>query len=497
MTQLSSTIVIAAFSIVFAAAQVVPNNVLVGTSSADKSGCSELCTPLAGTQLQSICQATCTAVEAQSDTPCGSALLGSSFERLGLLSYSSSHIAETMVILQGATNGKPEDTAFLSELHLNDRGSPDGCAAIEDAHYCLGQSSTAFSFGLCLPQDCESASVVALLSNITASIGGGGWETGISSSVGDEDDASASAAAAFLGSMSLSCGDELRVHVDAGTLAVFSLAGVLVALVLIGTAVDYRRRRLYAYHNKQQQSTNPCNASRTPGDNDNDDTHGDSPLLRMSSRMGDEEGREPPPEQQQQQQQEEGTPSGLHATGRGTGMGYVPPHNADPGREPLLRKQPVTSVLPEERSSRVYDNASQQLAAGPDERSQGSFVRDNRGRASQDQQEVAWWIEWLECFSLIKNMDRLLAPPRAGNEFAALDGVRTLSMLWVVLGHTLLLALIGTGFTNTIELVPQDGKGLLARYVYACSLLTFGITYYCTALLLYCTAYIYTWYMFF
>lgn len=487
MTQLSSTFVIASFSIGFAAAQVVPYNVLVGTSSADKSGCSELCTPLAGTRLQSICQATCTAVEAQSNTPCGSALLGSSLEHLSLLSYSSGHVAETVAILQGATSGKPEDTPFLSELHLNDRGSPDGCAAIEDAHYCLGQSSIVFSLGLCLPRDCESASVVALLSNITALVGGDGWETGISSSVGNDDDASAIAAAAFLGSMSFSCGDELRVHVDAGTSAVFSLAGVLVALVLLGTAVDYRRRRLYAYHKKQQQGTNPCTASRTPGDNDNDDTQGDSSLLWKSSRMGDVEGREPPPEQQQQQQQEEGTPSGLHAAGRGTGMGYVPPHSGDPGREPLLRKQPATSVLPEGRSSCVHDNASQQLPTGSDERSQGSFIGGNRGRASQDQQEVACWIESLECFSLIKNMDRLLAPPRAGNEFAALDGVRTLSMLWVVLGHTLLVALIGAGFTNTIELVPQDGKGLLARYVYACLLLTFGITYYCCTTIKYCT----------
>lgn len=470
MTYLSSTIAIALVSAGFAAAQVVPNNVLVGTSSADKLliGCSELCTPVAGTELQSLCQATCTAVEAQSDTPCGNALLGSSFERLGLLSYSSGHIAETLAILQGATSEKLEDAAFLSQLHLNDRGSPDGCAAVEDAHYCLGQSSIVFSLGLCLPRDCDSSSVVALLSNITASIGGGGWETGNSSSVGDDDDASSSAAAASLGSMSFSCGDELRVHVDAGTLAVFSLAGVLAALMILGTAVDYRRRCLYAHRKKQQQSTNPCTASRTPSDNDN--TYGDSPpLLSMSTPMGDEEAREPPPQQQQLHQQEDRTPSGLHAAGRGTGMGYVPPHNGDPGREPLLRKQPVTFVLPEERSSPLNDNDSQELPTGSDERSQEPFVGDKRGRASQDQQEeVAWWIECVECFSLVKNVDRLLAPPRAGNEFAALDGVRTLSMLWVVLGHTLIVALIGVGFTNTIEILPQDRKGLLARYVCVC-----------------------------
>ncbi|CAN0583015.1 unnamed protein product, partial [Ectocarpus sp. 12 AP-2014] len=42
----------------------------------------------------------------------------------------------------------------------------------------------------------------------------------------------------------------------------------------------------------------------------------------------------------------------------------------------------------------------------------------------------------LQCFSLIINTNSLLAPPRVADEFPALDGVRTMSMMWVVLGHT-------------------------------------------------------------
>lgn len=74
--------------------------------------------------------------------------------------------------------------------------------------------------------------------------------------------------------------------------------------------------------------------------------------------------------------------------------------------------------------------------------------------------------EFLECFSVMLNMDRLVAPPRAGDEFGALDGVRTLSMMWVVLGHVLIYALSGPGFTNTIDILPRNGEGLLARYAY-------------------------------
>ena len=62
------------------------------------------------------------------------------------------------------------------------------------------------------------------------------------------------------------------------------------------------------------------------------------------------------------------------------------------------------------------------------------------------------------------NMDKLVAPSREGNEFGALDGVRTLSMMWVVLGHVLIYALAGPGFTNIIDVLPRHGEGLLARF---------------------------------
>lgn len=56
-------------------------------------------------------------------------------------------------------------------------------------------------------------------------------------------------------------------------------------------------------------------------------------------------------------------------------------------------------------------------------------------------------------------------PPRADNEFGALDGVRTPSMLWVLLLYTMALALEGPGYTNVIGVMPVEGRGLLSRWV--------------------------------
>ena len=68
---------------------------------------------------------------------------------------------------------------------------------------------------------------------------------------------------------------------------------------------------------------------------------------------------------------------------------------------------------------------------------------------------------WLRCFSLVKNYDAWLGH-RARNALSCLDGVRVLSMLMVIHGHTLLLA--EPTFTNLIEAVlPPHGLMSTAR----------------------------------
>ncbi|KAG5180333.1 acyltransferase family-domain-containing protein [Tribonema minus] len=50
-----------------------------------------------------------------------------------------------------------------------------------------------------------------------------------------------------------------------------------------------------------------------------------------------------------------------------------------------------------------------------------------------------------------------------GNRLAVLDGLRALSILWVILGHTLIFCLLAGGYSNLLELVPRGGRGVLAR----------------------------------
>ena len=68
---------------------------------------------------------------------------------------------------------------------------------------------------------------------------------------------------------------------------------------------------------------------------------------------------------------------------------------------------------------------------------------------------------WLKSFSLSKNARSLLAKPR-GNVLDCLDGIRTLSILWVVFGHTFIFETQDLAFSNYIDLIGINHKGWLA-----------------------------------
>ena len=68
---------------------------------------------------------------------------------------------------------------------------------------------------------------------------------------------------------------------------------------------------------------------------------------------------------------------------------------------------------------------------------------------------------WLACFSLRRTWGEWLAG--RGGPLACLDGVRCLSMLYVVYGHSILWPTQAPGYTNMYEaVVPHDGEGYMA-----------------------------------
>ncbi|CAM9647492.1 unnamed protein product, partial [Heterosigma akashiwo] len=73
------------------------------------------------------------------------------------------------------------------------------------------------------------------------------------------------------------------------------------------------------------------------------------------------------------------------------------------------------------------------------------------------------WEKVLLCFALSRNLNALMSPGREG-PFRALDGVRVLSMLWVILGHTIVFQLLGPGFSNLYDILPIDGHGFFSRF---------------------------------
>ena len=144
-------------------------------------------------------------------------------------------------------------------------------------------------------------------------------------------------------------------------------------------------------------------------------------------------------------------------------------HGEDPSQEPLL---PSSSSRVGNQNPALFRGSSRPSNnSNTGDSLNGLLLAGESGNTSgrQDGQNAhnknkSSWHGFLECFSLILNMDKLVAPSREGNEFGALDGVRTLSMMWVVLGHVLIYALAGPGFTNIIDVLPRHGEGLLARF---------------------------------
>lgn len=361
--------------------------------------CSALCQILAeAPPAVSACERVCDAVEAQANEPCGRDLLTSSPEHLSLLSYSSGHVAETAAILLGVANASAEAVAFLSDLHLYDRGSPEACAALQDTHYCLGQGVVLpVAVGLCLPRSCESIVVSNFFANITAS----------SSSNNDDD----SSGALDIGTeITFFCGDEGSLSVDAGTIAMFVVIGSLAVLITVGTALEHVRlgRREKYLRTKGGQTGNGTvhgHDGGAPGhEEDGNTSREEAGYQEGNKHVGGGEGGD-----------DEFVAYGIR--------------DEDPGREPLL----------------AHRSSSTQVGVP----SVGTTAT-----------KLVWWCECLECFSLRRNAEKLLAPPRAGNEFGALDGVRTLSMLWVLLGHVLVYSIQGPGFTNMIDVFS-----VLSRWV--------------------------------
>lgn len=125
---------------------------------------------VAGRSALEVCNRVCKAVDGMADEPCGEALLSTSAYRLDLFLCSSGHIADALAIFERTKENVDMWTRRnlpLMGIYLVD-GSPQGCAAIEDGHYCLTTAGNVVLMEICLPQSCGSNAVARLSGNIKA-----------------------------------------------------------------------------------------------------------------------------------------------------------------------------------------------------------------------------------------------------------------------------------------------------------------------------------------
>lgn len=71
------------------------------------------------------------------------------------------------------------------------------------------------------------------------------------------------------------------------------------------------------------------------------------------------------------------------------------------------------------------------------------------------------WRSVIEAFSLVRNIPLIFEQPHKGsssafNNFAVLDGFRSISILWIVLGHTMALS-CSIGLMNPAAILPPEG----------------------------------------
>jgi len=66
------------------------------------------------------------------------------------------------------------------------------------------------------------------------------------------------------------------------------------------------------------------------------------------------------------------------------------------------------------------------------------------------------WATYIEAFSLIQNIPSVFYPPSKSSSFEVLDGLRALSILWIVLGHTLAM-FSSIGLMNPAAVLPPSG----------------------------------------
>ena len=75
----------------------------------------------------------------------------------------------------------------------------------------------------------------------------------------------------------------------------------------------------------------------------------------------------------------------------------------------------------------------------------------------ESQQEEAF--QWYHAFCWRTNLNKLCTRPPC-RQTASLDGLRVLSLLWIVLGHVMAIAsstLIGPGYSNPVDVLPPQG----------------------------------------
>ena len=310
--------------------------------------------------------------------------------------------------------GKPPAGLLQRPMSIYLSGSYDECLGIQDhPHYCLAQGVNATQtvagvsvvpfvhMGVCVPSSCAEKDILALVLNATS---------------------------AFLPNLL----HHVEVHCAAptpwstGANVALAICCAWVLLVIVGSVVHYRVRQsrikaLTTIHGDLDESSILASPqTRRSGSDDR----------RKNGRSSEEKEDE---------------------TGGGVDSKMAVGHSIH-FHEDMARSDPVSYPLsPSSSSKTAADSPAQASPPSPHAPSSSGSYRGPRYDSGEHVPLLAHldmlnplprrpppWVDFLCCFSILRQFPRLFSLSGRQQGIGCFEGVRTLSMLWVICGHTFL-----------------------------------------------------------
>ncbi|XP_030841026.1 nose resistant to fluoxetine protein 6 [Strongylocentrotus purpuratus] len=95
------------------------------------------------------------------------------------------------------------------------------------------------------------------------------------------------------------------------------------------------------------------------------------------------------------------------------------------------------------------------IASGPASETTALLAGSHHSAASENKPKNSLWVQFLLCFSMSHNLPRILSTKQAAGGIPCLNGIRVISITWVILGHSFSMVM-NAGLSENILLALKN-----------------------------------------